>query len=68
MNLTLWTAIREYVQAEADLAVGRLCERRWPLLGYAEPSIEALQERVTRMETIVREMLPESPPAQEPSK
>jgi len=58
MNLPLWSAIREYIDAEIKLAFARY---HADLTGYRTKSesqrIEALEAQSTRMETAVREML-----------
>lgn len=48
MNLSMWTAMREYIAAEVRLGIARHA--------CASPeSISALEEQSTRMETAVRE-------------
>jgi hypothetical protein len=72
MHLSLWSAIREYIAAEVELAVCRH-EHMRHLRTAGQPSpgnclepcearawddhIQRLQEQSTRMETAVREML-----------
>lgn len=71
MNLPQWTAIREYVAAEINLAHARMrmLELRsrlntnerglGPQIAELSQLIKALEEQSTRMETAVRESLTE---------
>jgi hypothetical protein len=77
MDRATWTNVREYVQAEVKLAIaqhimGRLRDKLntdtpglGPAIAEQRRTIDALQEQVTRMETAVREALPEMPPKKE---
>lgn len=60
MNLSLWTSIREYVDAEIKLAIARYDYHVHAMTPKRGEQIAALEEQSTRMETAVREMLPAS--------
>ena len=59
MNAALWPALRELIQAEAQLAVLRGL-RRGRVREHEAKDIAHLEAQVTRMETAVREGLQQS--------
>ena len=60
MNQLIWGAMREYVQAEAKLAVAEHRYADWPDAIKAQ-YLEPLREQVTRFETEIRRMIDELP-------
>ena len=58
MNISMWTAMREYIAAETELAVCRYARRN--TVDYDQRAVDLdariaeLQEQSTRMETAVR--------------
>lgn len=57
MNLNLWTAIREYVNAEVRLGILRSQRESDQPENVRREEIARLEEQSTRMETYVREHL-----------